>query len=49
LSWCERAHIQFGVTVGIAQAPDDGADLASLLGQADRALYRAKQGVLASA
>lgn len=44
MSWCERNRIHFGVTVGIAQAPDDGADLASLLKRADQALYRAKQG-----
>jgi diguanylate cyclase (GGDEF)-like protein len=38
----EGAQMRIGVTVGIAIAPDDGTDVATVLRAADTALYRAK-------
>jgi diguanylate cyclase (GGDEF)-like protein len=35
-------QLRIGLSVGVAIYPDDGADAASLLGNADAALYRAK-------
>ena len=37
-----QIDVQIGATAGIAMAPDDGADLASLLRAADVAMYQAK-------
>jgi len=37
-------HIHVGVSIGIARSPTDGSDSATLLRNADIALYRAKDG-----
>jgi diguanylate cyclase (GGDEF)-like protein/PAS domain S-box-containing protein len=35
-------HLRIGISIGVAIFPDDGADAATLLNNADAALYRAK-------
>lgn len=37
-------HVQTGASIGIALGPNHGRDLGTLLGHADAAMYRAKQG-----
>ena len=39
----QRDTVEIGVSVGVAVAPGDGTDAEVLIGQADQALYRAKQ------
>ncbi len=41
--WIENCALQAGGSIGIAIFPDDGADPKTLLKNADRAMYRAKQ------
>jgi diguanylate cyclase (GGDEF)-like protein/PAS domain S-box-containing protein len=40
----DERRLQVGITIGIAVYPNDGADAASLISNADAALYRAKAG-----
>lgn len=41
-AWSQRSKIDVSVTIGVGEAPTHGRDLATLLDEVDRAMYRSK-------